>query len=205
MKNIALYFGSFNPIHNTHLYIADYISKLDYINEVQLVISPQNPFKNDLADYDDRCNMCELATLDYNNITVNTIESTLPTPSYTINALNALSFEKPNNKYYMIMGLDIWLEIDKWKNYKEICELYPFIVLPREFDNDSNKTYFNLKKTELLNNGIIINKETKLLNTIKISSLSSTKIRNDVRNSENISIFVTEIVDKYILKHKLYK
>jgi len=205
MKNIALYFGSFNPIHNTHLYIADYISSLDYIDEVQFVVSPQNPFKHDLANYEDRCKMCEIAVSDYDNITVNTIESKLPVPSYTINALNALKNENVDTNYYMIMGLDIWQEFDKWKDYKLICEQYPFIVLPRDFNKESNIEQFKVKRLELLNEGVIIHKETILLTDIKISSLSSTKIRNDIRNSKNISTFVPGFVDTYILEHNLYK
>ena len=57
MKNVALFFGSYNPCHYTHIKIAEFISKLNYIDEVQLVVSPQNPFKHDLADYNDRYNI----------------------------------------------------------------------------------------------------------------------------------------------------
>ena len=204
MKNVALFFGSYNPCHNTHVKIAEYISKLDYIDEVQLVVSPQNPFKHDLADYDDRCNICELSVEPYDNITVNKVEQYLPLPSYTINALNSLSYSNPDTQYYMIMGLDIWLEIDKWKDYKKICEKYPFLVLPRDFDTETNEKCFVYKKTELLSNNVIINKDTIFLSNFKISSLSSTKIRNNVANSEDISIFVTTEVENYIHKHNLY-
>lgn len=207
MKNIALYFGSFNPIHNVHLYIADFVSKLDYIDEVQLVVSPQNPFKSDLADYKNRCDMCELSVSNYDNITVNTIESTLPTPSYTINALNTLSYNNPDNKYYMIMGLDIWLQIDKWKNFKTICEKYPFIVLPRDNDKEINRKQFYIKNMELISSipDIYINSETKFVDDVIISSLSSTKIRNCVKCSEIISTFVPLSVEKYIKENNLYK
>jgi len=205
MKNIALFFGSYNPCHNTHIKVAECVSKLDYIDEVQLVVSPQNPFKHDLADYNDRFNMCELSVENYANITVNHIERYLPLPSFTINALNELSKLNPDTKYYMIMGLDIFLDIDKWKSYKVICEKYPFLVLPRDFDIETNEKCFIYKKTELLNSNVIINKDTVFLKDFKISSLSSTKIRNSVANSEDISIFVPETVNKYIHQHNLYK
>jgi len=205
MKNVALFFGSYNPCHNTHIKIAENISKLNYIDEVQLVVSPQNPFKHDLADYKDRCKMCGLSVEPYINITVNTVEQYLPLPSYTINALNSLSLSNPDTKYYMIMGLDIWLDIDKWKNYKVICEKYPFIVLPRDFDNETNEKCFVYKKSELLSNNVIINNDTVFLSDFKISSLSSTKIRNLIANSEDISIFVPSSVEKYIHIHNLYK
>jgi len=204
MKNVALFFGSYNPCHNTHVKIAEYIYKLNYIDEVQLVVSPQNPFKYDLADYLDRCNMCKLAVEDYDNISVNTVEQYLPLPSYTINALTSLSNSNPDTNYYMIMGLDIWLDIDKWKNFKVICKNYPFLVLPRDFDNETNEKCFEYKKSELLSDNVIINKDTVFLKDFKISSLSSTKIRNNVANSEDISIFVPLDVDKYIHQNNLY-
>jgi nicotinate-nucleotide adenylyltransferase len=205
MKNVALFFGSYNPCHNTHIKIADSISKLDYIDEVQLVVSPQNPFKHDLANYVDRFNICKISVESYDNITVNNIESHLTLPSYTINALNVLSNSNIDIKYYMIMGLDIFLEINKWKSYEIICEKYPFLVLPRDFDIEINKKCFEYKKNELLNNNVIINKDTVFLENFKISSLSSTKIRNCIANSENISIFVPENVEKYIQQNNLYK
>jgi len=204
MRNVALFFGSYNPCHNTHIKIADYISKLDYIDEVQLVVSPQNPFKHDLAEYKDRCNMCELSVEDYDNITVNKVEQYLPLPSYTINALNSLSNSNPDTHYYMIMGLDIWMDIHLWKDYKIICEKYPFLVLPREFDSETNKICFDSKKDKLLCHNVIINKDTVFLSNFKISELSSTKVRNNVANSEDISIFVPSSVEKYIHQHNLY-
>src|ERR1035437_10042058 len=174
MKNVALFFGSYNPCHNTHVKIAEYISKLDYIDDVQLVVSPQNPFTHDLADYDDRCNMCELSVEDYDSITINKVEQYLPLPSYTINALNSLSDSNPDIKYYMIMGLDIWMDIHLWKDYKIICEKYPFLVLPRDFDTETNEKCFEYKKSELLSENVIINQDTIFLKDFKISSLSST-------------------------------
>lgn len=205
MKKIGLYFGSFNPIHITHLTIANYIVEHSGLDSVELVISPQSPFKTDLCDFSDRCNMVNIATRDYEKIQLNTIEWDLPVPSYTIDTLNLL--ESVNNteiQYYIIMGMDNWKNINKWKSYETILEKYPILVVPRDSDKERNEQNFDNVLETLYNDDLIINKETDIISEIPISSLSASFIRKEVKNGKNIIPYVGKGVSDYIKNNKLY-
>lgn len=205
MKKIGLYFGSYNPLHITHLTIANYIVEHSDLDGVELVISPQNPFKTELCDFSDRCNMVSIATRDYDKIQLNTIEWDLPVPSYTIDTLNLL--KKTNNdniQYYIIMGMDNWLEISKWKSYKIVLEEYPILVLPRDNSLEVKSGLFEDKLVDLYDEGISVNKNTKLITDSPISSLSASFIRNEVKNGKNIIPYVGKGVSDYIKNNKLY-
>ena len=126
MKKVGLYFGSFNPVHNTHKFVANFLLDKNYVDEIQIVVSPQNPFKTELCDFEKRCDMCDIAFSDNDKISVNRIEETLPKPSYTIDTLQLLETSKSEDEeFYLIMGLDNLDNISKWKNYKEILLKYP--------------------------------------------------------------------------------
>lgn len=205
MKKIGLYFGSFNPIHISHLTIANYIVEHTDLDGVEIIVSPQNPFKTDLCDFSDRCNMISIAIRDYEKIQLNTIEWDLPIPSYTIDTLNLL--EKTNNneiQYYIIMGMDNWLEINLWKKYKIILEKYPILVLPRDYDSDMNHMLYEDRLLELYRERIHVNKNTKLINGSPISTLSASFIRSEIKDGKNITPYVGKSVSNYIRDNKLY-
>ncbi len=130
---VGLYFGSFNPIHNGHLAIANYMVEFTDIKQLWFVISPLNPFKKKkslLADYH-RYELVNRAIGDYENFRVSNIEFNMPKPSYTIDTITYLYDKYPQHDYVLIMGSDCLPTFHKWKNYKEIlnnCELY---VYPR--------------------------------------------------------------------------
>ena len=129
-KRIGLYFGSFNPVTKAHEKIALYVINHTSIDEVQFVISPQNPHKEqkDLLDVNLRIEMLEAMCKEHNNLNVNTIELTLPIPSYTSDTLKAINEIDEENEYSIIMGYDVFKSIDKWKNYEDILK-YPIILL----------------------------------------------------------------------------
>jgi len=206
MKKIGLYFGSFNPIHIAHLTIANYIVEHTYLDRVELVVSPQNPFKTDLCEFSDRCNMLNIATRDYEKIDFSTIEWDLPIPSYTIDTLNLLKKTNFNEiQYYIIMGMDNWLRITDWKTYKIILEEYPILVLPRDYDEKTNNDIFQDKLLELYRMGISVNEETKYISGAPISTLSASYIRNEINDGKNVTPYIGKKVSDYIIENKLYK
>lgn len=208
MKRIGLYFGSFNPIHNTHKFVVDYLLEKYFVDEIELVVSPQNPFKTDLCDFDKRCEMCEIVFNGNDKVHVNRIESTLPTPSYTINTLEMLEKDNTDNVYYIIMGMDNWENIMKWKRYGEIVRKYPILVLPRFYDEkqlpNQNYDMFYYMFSKMQFDLIIPNSKTKLVDN-PISDLSASFIRNSIKNDEDISTFIDKRVYNYIKTNKLYK
>ena len=103
---IGLFFGSFNPIHVGHLVLANYMVSFTELDEVWLVISPQNPLKDKkgLLHQNDRLHLVNLALEDHPNIKSSTIEFNLPQPSYTINTLTYLKEKYPKHEFSLIMG-----------------------------------------------------------------------------------------------------
>ncbi len=133
MKQIGLYFGSFNPIHVGHLVIANAMLSHAALDEVWFVVSPQNPFKQHnhlLADYH-RLAMVQAAVADNPRLQACDIELHLPTPSYTVVTLTALAGHYPNCHFALIMGSDNLERFDHWRDYSFILTHYHIYVYPR--------------------------------------------------------------------------
>ncbi len=130
---VGLYFGSFNPIHIGHLIIANHFQQFTDLDQVWLVVSPQNPFKkkDSLANSYDRLEMVELAIAPYPNLRASSVEFNLPQPSYTIDTLIHLKEKFPTEEFCLIMGSDNLEGIHKWKNAEVLLANYPIYVYPR--------------------------------------------------------------------------
>lgn len=202
-KKIGLYFGSFNPITKAHEKIALYVINHTSIEEVHFVISPQNPHKEqkDLLDVNTRCELVEKVCEGHNNLKLNTIELSLPIPSYTANTLKMIKTQDNVNQYYIIIGYDVFKTIQKWNNYEDILK-YPIILLPRE-TNDNDDDFIRHKKEleRKVNHPINIT----YLQEMQILSISSTEVRTKIKNQENIADIVNPKVLKIIEEKKLYQ
>ena len=130
---IGLYFGSFNPIHNGHLAIAQFLKQKALFDQIWMVVSPNNPLKdkNDLAPENDRLNMVKLAIQDFPYLHACDVEFSLSSPSYTIETLNCLEKQYPSYEFSLILGADNIENFHKWKNYEEILKRYTLYVYPR--------------------------------------------------------------------------
>ena len=105
----GLFFGSFNPIHNGHIGIANYILDFTEVDELWLVVSPHNPLKDEksLAPDFHRLEMVKLAIPNNENrMMVCDIEMSMPKPSYTIDTVNALNSKFPEKRFVIILGSD---------------------------------------------------------------------------------------------------
>jgi len=130
---IGLYFGSFNPIHTGHLIIASFIANHTPMEQVWLVLSPQNPFKESsmlLNEYQ-RLHLARLAVEDDPQIKVSDIEFKLPIPSYTIDTLTYLHEKYPQHEFSIVMGSDSFQNLPKWKNAALLMKNYEFIIYKR--------------------------------------------------------------------------
>ena len=125
-KKIGLFFGSFNPVHVGHLIIGNYMATQTDLDEVWLVVSPQNPLKkkSTLARDFDRLHLVRLAIEDCPNLKASNIEFDLPKPSYTIDTLTYLNEAHPDKDFVLIMGGDNLCTLHKWKNYEEILNYH---------------------------------------------------------------------------------
>jgi len=132
-KRIALYGGSFNPIHIGHLALANYLCEWGEVDEVWFLISPQNPLKiiRDLLPEELRLDLVRAAIADYPRFKASDFEFHLPKPSFTYRTLKELKKEYPDFEFILLMGADNWLIINQWRNYKEIIAENRILIYPR--------------------------------------------------------------------------
>ena len=190
-NKIGLFFGSFNPVHNGHLMLANYIVEYADLDSVWFVVSPHNPFKDKKSLLDDhhRRDMLELAVKNDERFEVCDIEFYMPKPSYTIDTLVRLSERYPNTDFYLICGTDNLINFHKWKNYQVILDNYKLLVYPRKgYDGG-----------DMLNH-----KSIQIIDAPEIE-ISSTFIRKAVAEGKDIRHFMPERSYKYMIDMNFYK
>lgn len=187
----GLFFGSFNPIHIGHLVIANYMATYTDLKEVWFVVSPHNPLKqkSGLADMYDRLEMARLATENASHLKVSDIEFKLPQPSYTIDTLTHLKEKYPEKEFALIMGADNLASFKKWKNYELLLENHKLFVYPRP----------GIDLAEWENHPSVVITETPQMD------ISSTFIRNAIKQEKSIQFLVPDAVIDFMDKKSLYK
>jgi nicotinate-nucleotide adenylyltransferase len=188
--NVGLFFGSFNPIHTGHLIIASEVVYKVKLDQVWMMVSPQNPHKknNSLLNEWHRLHLVQLAVEENHKLKASSIEFKLPRPSYTSTTLAYLKENYPQHRFCIIMGSDSFSNLEKWHNYKYIIENFRLIVYKRPGFEIQNKIKADL--------------------TILDSSLlevSSTKIREKIKIGAPIDYWVPKSVAEEIYKNNYYK
>jgi len=188
---VGLYFGSFNPVHAGHMIIASHLINFSDLDQIWMVVSPQNPFKkkDNLADGYDRLYLVELAIGDHPHIKSCNIEFELPRPSYTIDTLTYLQEEYPEYEFSLIMGSDNVHSFHKWKNYEMILKHYSIYVYQRpgsESDLYSEFTNFQYLDAPLL-------------------EISSSFIRKLIKEEKSIRYLVVDKVYDYLMDSNMYR
>lgn len=194
MKRVALYFGSFNPIHKGHIALAEWVVEQGLCDELIFIVSPQNPLKeqSELAPEFSRYEMCELACKASRypeQIKVSAVEFVLEKPSYTINTLRYLRENfGADMKFSILLGADNIENFDRWREYEEILRDYPLLVYPREG--------YSVEK--------FADKITFLENA-PLFDYAATDIRKSISEGEDFRNRLCAEVAHYILQNKLYK
>ncbi len=191
MKQTGLFFGSFNPIHIGHLILANFMATQTDLDEVWLVVSPQNPLKpkSSLANDYDRLHLARIAVEDNPLLRVSQIEFNLPKPSFTIDTLIYLREKYPDREFALIMGGDNLNTLPKWKNYE---------ILLRDY---SIRVY---RRTGSETGELAVHPNVKIYEAPLID-LSATYIRNCIKEGKSIRYLVPEPVFEYLSNNRLYR
>ena len=178
MKKVAIFGGSFNPIHTGHIALAQAVQQQCGLDEVWLMVSPQNPLKRNDADLLDdslRFEMAQKALEGVEGVKACDYEFHLPKPSYTWNTLQNLTKDYPDCIFTLLIGGDNWTHFQRWRHWKDILWHHDVIVYPRD----------------------------NYLGTIDVPLLpvSSTEIRQKIRAGESIKGLVPDgvipLVEQY--------
>lgn len=188
---VAVYSGSFNPLHIGHLAIMKYMVEEAAFDMVYLIVSPKNPLKDGISS-DSGMNRYNAAVEAVNRhfedtegetgkVLVDDIELTMPEPHYTIRTLDALREREPGNSFTFIMGADNLADIRRWKDYGRILRDYGAAVYPREgIDLDAVKA--DLLKEDAEFKITIVN--------APMVDISSSEIREGVAAGKDMSSFL---------------
>jgi nicotinate-nucleotide adenylyltransferase len=170
----GVYGGSFNPIHLGHTGMASEIVGQGLVDEMWLIVSPQNPLKdNGLWDDALRLELAQIATASLESIFVSDVEFSMPKPNYMIRTLQTLSAQHPDREFVLVIGMDNWECFQRWYMWEEILKQYRIIVLPRQSDDD-NESVQHAPTTDA--------KGVTFVNT-QLINLSSTWIRSQIESN----------------------
>lgn len=130
---IGVFGGSFNPIHIGHCMIASMAASTETIDEVWVMVSPQNPLKSEsgLIPEQERLRLARLALEDCRDVKVSDFEFHLPKPTYTYSTLRALKKEYPQHDFRLLIGSDNWLLFNKWRDSEKIISEFGIVIYIR--------------------------------------------------------------------------
>ena len=238
MQNkIGIFGGTFNPIHKGHLDSLQQVQRQFQLDVVYLVPAFQNPFKvhettvhNDTTQEQiheassqepaitgtevshlQRLKLIRLAVKDLPDIQIDTQEISRQGPSYSIDTVRNMLHQHPQSELFFIMGIDVFEQFDKWRDFEHILQLCHLIVmsrprwqLPQQFNElpkgiQPQVKNFNLLKVQLKTHKNIF------LTPLKETALSSTQIRSGLLKGKNMKPTMPRRSADHINKHKLYQ
>ncbi|ARV61642.1 nicotinate (nicotinamide) nucleotide adenylyltransferase [Nostocales cyanobacterium HT-58-2] len=203
MRQLAIFGGTFDPVHLGHLLVAQ--TALNQVPLEQVIWVPsQNPPYKQAALFEHRFEMVQRAIADNPKFTVSTVEKNRFGVSYAINTLIDLSVDYPNTHWYWILGLDTFQTLPRWYRRQELAQLCDWLVAPRLLGGE------NIAQSELICKQVEqkLTKQTlsihwQLLH-IPLVGVSSSLIRHLCRDRQSIRYLVPDSVKFYIDNHNLY-
>ncbi len=183
--NIGIFGGSFNPIHTGHIALARQLRQRAALDEVWLMVSPQNPLKrgrSDLLSDQLRYQMARIALHGEQGVVASPYELALPKPTYTWNTLQQLEHDYEEHTFSLLIGGDNWAGFHKWYRAADILDRYPIVVYPRrgsELDTTLLPQHVSVVDTELLD-------------------ISSTEVRQRVASGDSIGGMVPKSIEALV-------
>ena len=195
---IGIMGGTFNPIHHGHLILSEYIRLEENLDKIIFIPTGNPPHKNSVLDAKLRLEMVELAIKSNPYFNASDIEVKRTNLTYTIDTIKELKEKYPSAELFMIIGADTLLSLHNWKDCSKVLSQINFIVADRlglrpsdieeEIKRLSNKYFSN-----------IFNIASPIID------ISSTDIRNRIKENLSIKYLVPETIEDYILQNNLYR
>lgn len=195
MGNIAVFGGTFNPIHNEHVRLIKHLSSLDFIHSILVIPTHIPPHKSVgyLAEDNDRLNMCRLATKGIEKVFVSDLEIKRQSRSYTFYTVQALKEQFPNDRLFVVCGGDMAITLHTWHRFEELKKMCTFLIVDRPgTDKKELRDYVDI----LIRDGARI--EYTLCITEDVSS-------SDIRKNIFASNSIPENVAAYIKEKGIYE
>jgi nicotinate-nucleotide adenylyltransferase len=202
---IGLYFGTFNPIHVGHLIIANYMADHTDLDQVWMVVTPQNPLKDKSTLLKDshRLNIVREAIEDNSKLRASDIEFHLSKPNYTISTLTHLQEKFPQHTFSLIMGEDNLRTFHKWYNHEVILAKHMIYVYPRVLTSSEEAEVVAQKGT--IDHPYRNTEKVIFCDDAPIMKVSASFIRQSIKEGKDVRYLLTEPVYKYISEMHFYK
>jgi nicotinate-nucleotide adenylyltransferase len=211
VARVAVFGGSFNPIHYGHLLLADEVAETLGLDRILFVPAAHPPHKpaTDLAPASERFAMVALAVAGHPKFAVSDLELTRPGPSYTVDTLSALA--RPGDELFLLIGSETFLDLLSWREPRRVAQLARLVVVPRTgsaFDPESAAAqkvlrevgagpFASLRGTTVPARGPLV---------VHASSLpvSASELRRRAREGRSLAFRLPPSVIAYIEGHRLY-
>lgn len=197
---IGIFGGSFDPIHNGHLYMAQQVLKEYELDKIILIPAGHSPNKSEkeMTPADRRLKMVQIAVESKKYLTVSSIEVDSTERSYTYRTMQKLSEIYPNDDLYFIMGADSLDYFDQWYHPEIICQLATVLVVNRD-DFSAEDLSNKIKQIQCL-----FPADIRIVHCEKYD-ISSHELRDMIKNGENVSDYIPRDVLSYIKEKNLYR
>jgi nicotinate-nucleotide adenylyltransferase len=203
MKRIAIFGGSFNPIHNGHLLVAQAVFEAFGFDQLLLVPCQVSPFKQGqdgtvVADASQRLDMLRLAVGSDSRFDICDIEAKRQGVSYTIDTVRELMTLHPNTRFSLVMGMDSLLDLYRWRQANELVSLCDIVTVQRPGCDEvpsPSALHFPLEVAEKIVKNVLRG---------RLCDISSTEIRQRIAEGRSIRYLVPLAVEDYILQNKLW-
>lgn len=186
----GIFGGSFNPIHVGHIELARELRRVGELDEVWLMVSPQNPLKvgaSDMLDERLRYAMARLALHGETGIKASDYELRLPRPTYTWNTLQRLRTDFPERSFTLLIGGDNWENFHRWYRAADITREFEILVYPRATSSPES----------------LFTNPSPQPSSLKLLDVSSTDVRQRVRQGQSVKGLVPPVIEPLV--RRLYK
>ena len=194
MKNVVgLFGGTFDPVHNGHLAIANSFINSGFITDLWILLTPDPPHKKEIdhTDYQLRYEMLKLNFDRFERIKISTVEKDLPKPSYSLQTVEHLKKENPDYEFFLCIGEDSLMNFHKWKSYQSLLNKVNLLVAERPGFDHSSVDNDILDKCRFV-------KHTPI-------EVSSSAIRGNIMEGKPVGDYLNAKVETFIHEHSLYR